>query len=80
MQGVEFTAPDGTADAETAAAVQQATVSQRLLTLTCGPEGNVVRLIPALVVTEEEIAAGLDRFEAAVASVFNAPTPVRAGV
>ncbi|HEX4816886.1 MAG TPA: aminotransferase class III-fold pyridoxal phosphate-dependent enzyme [Nonomuraea sp.] len=79
MQGVEFTAPDGTADAETAGAVQQAAVSHKLLTLTCGPEGNVVRLIPALVVTEEEIVTGLDRFEAAVASVLEATTPVRAG-
>lgn len=72
MQGIEFTAPDGTPDAASAAAVQQATTEQDLLTLTCGPEGNVVRLIPALVVTEEEISLGLERFEAAVAAVVGA--------
>ncbi|WP_336650671.1 aspartate aminotransferase family protein [Kocuria rosea] len=72
MQGIEFTAQDGTPDAATAAAVQQATTEQELLTLTCGPEGNVVRLIPALVVTEEEVSLGLERFEAAVAAVVGA--------
>jgi 4-aminobutyrate aminotransferase len=68
MQGVEFTASDGTPDAAAALAVQQAAIEQDLLTLTCGPEGNVVRLIPALVVTAEEIDQGLARFGAAVAA------------
>lgn len=66
MQGIEFTADDGTPDGALATAVQQACVDQDLLTLTCGPAGNVVRLIPALVVSEEEIAQGLERFAAAV--------------
>jgi 4-aminobutyrate aminotransferase len=72
MQGIEFTAGDGSPDANTAAAVQQATTEQGLLTLTCGPAGNVVRLIPALVVTAEEISTGLRRFEAAVGAVVGA--------
>jgi 4-aminobutyrate aminotransferase len=72
MQGIEFTAEDGTPDSVTAAAVQQATTAQGLLTLTCGPAGNVVRLIPALVVTAEEISTGLERFEAAVGAVLGA--------
>ncbi|WP_416429774.1 aspartate aminotransferase family protein [Paenarthrobacter nicotinovorans] len=72
MQGIEFTAGDGTPDSETAAAVQQATTSHGLLTLTCGPSGNVIRLIPALVVAEEEISAGLERFEAALCTVLGA--------
>ncbi|MFI7483151.1 aspartate aminotransferase family protein [Kocuria sp. M1R5S2] len=74
MQGIEFTAEDGSPDARTAAAVQQATTDQDLLTLTCGPAGNVVRLIPALVVTAEEVATGLERFEAALATVTEAVT------
>ncbi|WP_312182961.1 aminotransferase class III-fold pyridoxal phosphate-dependent enzyme [Arthrobacter sp.] len=78
MQGIEFTATDGKPDAATAAAVQQATTDQGLLTLTCGPAGNVVRLIPALVVTAEEISLGLERFEAAVAAVVGA-VPANAG-
>lgn len=72
MQGIEFILEDGTADAATAAAVQRATTGQGLLTLTCGPSGNVVRLIPALVVTPEEITLGLEPFEAAVAAVTGA--------
>jgi 4-aminobutyrate aminotransferase len=72
MQGIEFTAGDGTPDAATASAVQQATTAQGLLSLTCGPSGNVVRLIPALVVTAEEISTGLERFEAAVGAVVGA--------
>lgn len=72
MQGIEFTLEGGTPDAATAAAVQKATTGQGLLTLTCGPSGNVVRLIPALVVTQDEIAVGLERFEAAVAAVTGA--------
>lgn len=72
MQGIEFTGEDGKPDAATAAAIQQATTDQGLLTLTCGPAGNVVRLIPALVVTAEEIATGLERFEAAVGAVVGA--------
>jgi 4-aminobutyrate aminotransferase len=72
MQGIEFTSEDGTPDAATASAVQQATTAEGLLTLTCGPAGNVVRLIPALVVTGEEISLGLERFEAAVGAVVGA--------
>ncbi|WP_039827752.1 aspartate aminotransferase family protein [Nocardia testacea] len=72
MQGIEFTAANGNPDADTAAAVQQETTRQQLLTLTCGPAGNVVRLIPALVVTEDEITLGVERFEAAVAAVVAA--------
>lgn len=78
MQGIEFTGEDGKPDATTAAAVQQATTDQGLLTLTCGPAGNVVRLIPALVVTAEEIVTGLERFEAAVGAVVGA-VPAAAG-
>jgi 4-aminobutyrate aminotransferase len=78
MLGIEFTAEDGTPDAATAGAVQQATTEQGLLTLTCGPSGNVVRLIPALVVTAEEISTGLERFEAAVGAVVGA-VPAAAG-
>jgi 4-aminobutyrate aminotransferase len=79
MQGIEFTGPDGAPDPTTASAVQQAAISQGLLTLTCGPQGNVVRLIPALVVTEDEITTGLDRLEIALRSVVGART-LRAAV
>jgi 4-aminobutyrate aminotransferase len=71
MAGIEFVDPSAAgpvpaADAAAAAAVQQATVGRELLTLTCGPLGNVIRLIPPLVVTEDEITAGLQRFSDAI--------------
>lgn len=69
MQGIEFVDGDGQPDAGTAAAVQQATTTHDLLSLTCGPAGNVVRLIPALVVTEQEIDLGLERFGLALEDV-----------
>ncbi|MBF4768774.1 aminotransferase class III-fold pyridoxal phosphate-dependent enzyme [Nocardioides agariphilus] len=74
MQGIEFTAADGTPDAASAAAVQSETTRQGLLTLTCGPVGNVVRLIPALNVTDSEIALGVERFTAAVEVVAEKST------
>ena len=70
MQGIEFVGGDGRADPATATAVQQATTQRGLLCLTCGPAGNVVRLIPALTVTPDEIDLGLHRFGAAVADVL----------
>ncbi|NYI70411.1 4-aminobutyrate aminotransferase [Naumannella cuiyingiana] len=70
MLGVEFSNDDGSPDAETALAVQQATTGHGLLSLTCGPQGNVVRLIPALVVSSDEIATGVERFGAALADVL----------
>lgn len=66
MQGIEFTAPDNTPDAATALAVQQAAVAEELLLLTCGPHGNVIRVIPALNVTADEIQTGLARFTQAI--------------
>ena len=66
MQGVEFTSADNTPDAATALAVQQAAVKEELLLLTCGPHGNVVRIIPALNVTSDEIQAGLTRLTQAL--------------
>ena len=71
MQGIEFVDADGHPDAAAASAVQHATTGHGLLTLTCGPAGNVVRLIPALVVTPDEIDLGLDRFGAALADALD---------
>ena len=66
MQSVEFTAADGTPDAATALAVQQAAVKEELLLLTCGSYGNVIRIIPALNVSSDEIQSGLARFTQAL--------------
>jgi 4-aminobutyrate aminotransferase len=68
MQGVEFTSAGKTPDAATALAVQQAAIKEELLLLTCGPHGNVIRLIPALNVSSDEIQVGLSRFSQALKS------------
>jgi 4-aminobutyrate aminotransferase len=45
---------------ETAAAVQRACLDQGLIVLTCGPEENALRLIPALNIPEEDLDRGLE--------------------
>lgn len=66
MAGVEFTTPDGAPDPVTALRVQQAAMHAGLLLLTCGTYGNVVRWIPALIVTREQLTEALEIFAVAV--------------
>lgn len=71
MVGVEFTSPQGKLDKKMAKAVQEACLEERLLILTCGTWDNIIRFIPPLVVTAEQIQDGLTRFEGALAKVQN---------
>jgi len=66
MLGNEFTAPDGSPDTTTGVRAQQAAARRGLLLLTCGPHGNVVRMIPPLIVTAEQIDQGLQLWAEAV--------------
>jgi 4-aminobutyrate aminotransferase len=61
MIGNEFRDADGKPDPVTAAAAQQEAAGRGLLLLTCGAWGQVVRFIPALVVTGDQVdeAAGI---------------------
>lgn len=59
LVGAEFTTPDGTPDRETASAAQQLAAEKGLLLLTCGAHMNVVRMIPPLIVSEEQITDAL---------------------
>ncbi|WP_030675623.1 aspartate aminotransferase family protein [Streptomyces sp. NRRL B-1347] len=68
MLASEFRGPDGAPDAALARAVQQAAAERGLLLLTCGVHGNVVRMIPALVVTAEQVDEALTLWSAAVAA------------
>lgn len=70
MVGVEFADPDNTPRPDLAAAVQQRAIDERLLLLTCGTRANVLRIIPALNVTEEEIATGVDRLSRTLHAVL----------
>lgn len=69
MLGVEFRDRAGAPDGATAAAVQRAAADRDLLLLTCGPWGQVVRFIPALVVDEAQVDEALDLFRAGVEHV-----------
>jgi 4-aminobutyrate aminotransferase len=65
MIGVEFTGDDGEPDTRLSKAIAKACGEAGLLLLTCGTYDNVIRWIPPLVVTEEEIAEALQIFAGA---------------
>ena len=52
--------------AEIAAAVVSAARARGLLLLTCGLEGNIIRLLPPLTISDEDAALGLDILEASL--------------
>lgn len=68
MLASEFCRPDGSADTDLARSVQRAAAERGLLLLTCGVHSNVVRMIPALVVTAEQIDEALALWSGAVAA------------
>jgi 4-aminobutyrate aminotransferase len=55
--------------AEAAHAVQRQCLDDGLIVLTCGPGENVLRLIPPLTITDEELDLGLTTLEKALAAV-----------
>jgi 4-aminobutyrate aminotransferase len=71
MIGNEFRSADGKPDGATAAAVQQEAARRGLLLLTCGAWSQVVRFIPALVVSAEEIEEAADIWADAVSAVVS---------
>lgn len=70
MLASEFTGPDGTPDTATATRAHQAAAERGLLLLTCGPRGNVVRMIPPLVVTADQVDDALGLWSEAVAAAI----------
>jgi len=66
MIATEFTNEDKTPNAQITARVIQACIKRGLLLLSCGSYKNVVRWIPPLVVTEEQIEESLEIFESAL--------------
>ena len=67
MIGVEMSLPGERVPApEIVKHIQKACLARNLLLLNCGTYGNVIRWIPPLVVTEQQINEGLAIFEEAV--------------
>ncbi|MEV6347317.1 4-aminobutyrate--2-oxoglutarate transaminase [Actinoplanes sp. NPDC051851] len=61
MIAVELVVPGGLdPDAARTAAVSQACHAAGLLTLTCGTYGNVLRFLPPLVISDEDLRRGID--------------------
>ena len=71
MVGVEFVQGGATRDPDTATceALIQACADQGLLVLNCGTHHNVIRFLPPIDVTADEISTGLDLFAAALKSL-----------
>ena len=68
MAAVEFVR-DNEPDPETTKAVIAKAADKNLLLLSCGTFGNVIRLIPPLIVNQEQIEKGLAIFEDALDSL-----------
>jgi 4-aminobutyrate aminotransferase len=68
MVGSEFTTVDGEPDPATAQRAHREAVERGLLLLTCGAHGNVVRMIPPLVVDATQIDEAVGIWAAAVAA------------
>lgn len=70
MIALEFTIAGSTEpDAAAAGAVARACHAQGVVILTCGTYGNVIRLLPPLVIGEQLLSEGLDVLEAAVCTL-----------
>ncbi len=69
MVATEFTDAQGRPDPATAKAVARTALDRRLMLLTCGTYGNVIRWIPPLVVTREQLDEALAIFADALRAV-----------
>ncbi len=68
MLASEFTGPDDQPDAATATRAQQEAAARGLLLLMCGAWGNVVRMIPPLVVDDAQVDEALGLWADSVAA------------
>lgn len=66
MIGVEFNDKDGKPNHDLAELVAQKCLQHKLLVLTCGSHGHVIRLIPPLNISDEDAKKGLEIIEKAV--------------
>lgn len=65
MVGVELTRADNTPDLGMVQTIQQGCLDRDVLVATAGPYGNVLRLLPPLVITGAQIEEGLSAFRGA---------------
>ncbi|MBA3643270.1 MAG: aminotransferase class III-fold pyridoxal phosphate-dependent enzyme, partial [Chloroflexia bacterium] len=69
MVAAEFVTPDGAPNPAAVATVIERCLEERVLLLTCGTYDQAIRIIPPLVVNEEQIDEFLAIFRRAVSSL-----------
>lgn len=69
MIAIEFENEKGEPDHDLCEKVAQICIQNKLLILTCGTHGHVVRLIPPLNITDEDADKGMEIIEKAIASI-----------
>ena len=68
MIGVELVGPDGKPAASECGQVLERCLQQGLIVINCGPERNIIRFIPPLTISDEELGQALDILEQAIGS------------
>ena len=66
MIGIELVTEGNTPDVEAFTTIGRYAHDAGLLILNCGPDGNVIRFIPPLNVSMEDLDTGIDILEAAI--------------
>jgi len=70
MIGVEFVVPDTKApNGEAVKKIREYCLKEKLILIGCGSDGHVIRLVPALTVTKEQIDKALSTIKGALESV-----------
>jgi 4-aminobutyrate aminotransferase len=76
MIGIEvFDAEGRSPRPDLAAGIQAAALQEGVLVIASGPEANVIRILPPLVITDDELQLALDALERAIASVLDQGAP-----
>lgn len=69
MLAVELVQPDGTAASAQAERLRQSCLANGLMVLTCGVDGNIVRMMPPLNVSREELAEAMECLDRSLSSL-----------
>ncbi|HET7093957.1 MAG TPA: aminotransferase class III-fold pyridoxal phosphate-dependent enzyme, partial [Thermomicrobiales bacterium] len=69
MVATEFVHPDGSPNPEAVKRVIANCLDEHVLLITCGTYDQAIRIIPPLVVTEDEIRSFLDIYRRAIAAL-----------
>jgi 4-aminobutyrate aminotransferase len=60
MIGIELVKPDGTPDPDAFASIASYAQDAGMFILNCGPDGNIIRFIPPLNVSQDDLDRGID--------------------